>query len=343
MEKKTVLIVGGYGVVGSQIAHMLHERYPQLEFLLGGRTANKEAPFISERVKCVVTDNKSTNPLEFIEEPIALVINAVNDSLDNLLRVTQEQEIPLIDITRWTERMEHSIAWLENKELRAPIIFSSGWMGGTAALLSKLFAHNLQDVTVNIHALYSLQDKAGPNSIDYMNRLTTPFHIANRKVYPLSDPRKVTFANGHTAKCYRIDTPDHLTLLRFHTITEANFRITFDHILINWGLVALVKSRVWKMLSNKARQKLLYNPGEGGPHRLLIELDGVNENGKKIGRTISVIDPLGQTHLTAVGAVVQAKYLLENDIQPRIYFSEDVGLSKSTILQIYDEYGVTIK
>ena len=40
MNKKTVLIVGGYGVVGSQIAQILHDRHPDLEIRLG-RTLGK--------------------------------------------------------------------------------------------------------------------------------------------------------------------------------------------------------------------------------------------------------------------------------------------------------------
>ncbi|MED3013743.1 Saccharopine dehydrogenase, partial [Bacillus thuringiensis] len=47
MNKKTVLIVGGYGVVGSQIAQILHDRHPDLEIRLGGRTLGKALPFES--------------------------------------------------------------------------------------------------------------------------------------------------------------------------------------------------------------------------------------------------------------------------------------------------------
>ncbi len=54
-------------------------------------------------------------------------------------------------------------------------------MGGTAALFAKMYSKELQEVTVDINALYSLQDKAGPNSTAYMDRLTIPFEVKARE------------------------------------------------------------------------------------------------------------------------------------------------------------------
>jgi hypothetical protein len=349
--KKKVLIVGGYGVVGSQIARILHDKYVDVELRLGGRTKKEELPFESDRVQSVVVDNTFNNPLQYVEESLTLVINAVNDPTDNLLRATQEQKIPLIDITRWTEHMAQSMTNLANNELHAPIIFTSGWMGGTAALLSKLFSENLQDVIVNIHALYSLQDKAGPNSTAYMDRLTIPFYVTNRmgkkKVYPMTEPHNVQFPNGYMAKCYRLDTPDHVTLLQSDHVVEANFRIAFDDAFMTRGLVVLVRSGIWKMISGEKftslRQKLLYNPGKGSAHHLVITLQGREESGELVKRTIHVTDPLGQTHLTALGAVVQVSYLLEKEmLRAGVYFPEDIKLCKSSILDVYREHGVTV-
>jgi hypothetical protein len=348
--KKTVLIVGGYGVVGSQIARILHDKYLDVELRLGGRTEKKELPFESDRLQGLVVDNTFDNPLQYAEEPLTLVINAVNDPTDNLLRAAQEKKLPLIDITRWTEHMEQSITNLANNELHAPIIFASGWMGGTAALISKLFSENLQDVIVNINALYSLQDKAGPNSTAYMDRLTTPFYATSqtgkKKVYPMTEPRNVQFPNSYMAKCYRLDTPDHVTLLQLDKVVEANFRIAFDGALMTRGLVALVRSGIWKLISGEKftslRQKLLYNPGKGSAHHLVITLQGRGTSGELVKQTIHITDPLGQTHLTALGAVVQASYLLEKEmLRAGVYFPEDVQLCKSSILDMYRDHGVT--
>ena len=64
---------------------------------------------------------------------------------------------------------------------------------------------------------------------------------------------------------------------------------------------------------------------------------------------MNITDLLGQTHLTALGAAVQAEnILLTSDIvvpDSEIYFPEnllDLGVNASTILDFYREYGVTI-
>ena len=64
---------------------------------------------------------------------------------------------------------------------------------------------------------------------------------------------------------------------------------------------------------------------------------------------MNISDPLGQTHLTALGAAVQAEKILQtSDIVVRdseIYFPEnllDLGVNASVIIDFYREYGVTI-
>lgn len=85
MNRKRVLIAGGYGAVGAQLARILHDRHPDLELVLGGRSAGKAAPFPSNRVQTVVVDTHADDPLIHAGENISLIINAVNDLDDRLL------------------------------------------------------------------------------------------------------------------------------------------------------------------------------------------------------------------------------------------------------------------
>jgi len=357
MSIKKVLIVGGYGEVGKQIAQILHDRHSDLCIALGGRSPGKAAPFRSERVQTVVVDTYADDPLLNAGDNISLIINAVNDLQDRLLLSAVRRKIPFIDLTRWTEIFQQSITKLKKTELHAPVVLSSGWMAGTASLFAMLNSASLQNVSVNIHALYSLQDKAGPDSMAYMDRMSIPFYITepkgSRLVYPMTDPVKVQFPNGYATKCYRLDTPDHVTLLKPDHIESASFRISFDSKASTYGLVGLVKSGIWKMISGDRfrsfRRSLIYNPGTGSAHHLLIHLNGRDHNGHWVERTIAISDPLGQTHLTALGAAVQAEKLLlksENDsLAPGIYYPEDlpdVRMDESAIINFFQQYGVLI-
>ncbi|BAH44745.1 hypothetical protein BBR47_37680 [Brevibacillus brevis NBRC 100599] len=353
MNPTKVLIVGGYGTVGSQIAKILHDRHPTLELLLGGRSAGKPLPFASTRLKPFLLDISKSDPLAHAPDDLALIISAVNDPDDKLLLAAVRRQIPLIDVTRWTERFTRSIDRLKKENMGSPVILASGWMGGTVALLASIHTSSLQDVRIHLHALYSLQDKAGPDSTDYMDRMTIPFTVTTptgvKEVTPMSDPVPVTFPNGFHTKCYRLDTPDHMTLVKAPNVTAADFRIAFDNKLSTFALVLLVKSRIWDMLGKSTRQKILYNPGAGSPHHVVIQINGRNEHGMNVKRQVEITDPKGQTHLTALGAAIFAQPVLrqsENEtVTPGVLFPEDLRhleMSAEDILQFYRSEGVQI-
>ncbi|MBH5319041.1 saccharopine dehydrogenase NADP-binding domain-containing protein [Paenibacillus sp. GSMTC-2017] len=357
MNKKTVLIVGGYGAVGKQIAQLLLERHPDLNIVLGGRSPEKAEPFASDRIQTGVVDNNAEDPLQYISGNVSLVINSVNDLHDRLLLSAVRRKIPFIDVTRWTELFQQSIAKLNATEIHAPVVLSSGWMAGTASLFASLFSDSLKNVSVNIHALYSLKDKAGPDSAAYMDRMTIPFYITEQKgrrlVFPMSEPAHVKFPNGYATRSYRLDTPDHVTLLKAGNIESASFRISFDSKASTSALVGLVRSGIWKMISGDRfrsfRRKLLYNPGTGSTHHVLIHLMGRDHEGSLIERRVGISDPLGQTHLTALGAAVQAEKILRTpegeQLAPGIYYPEDLPdkqMNKHDIITFFKQYGVLI-
>jgi hypothetical protein len=74
--------------------------------------------------------------------------------------------MPYIDVTRWTTRFKEAIIRISGEKITQPIIFSSAWMAGTAALLTKKVSEQFSIIdTIDIDILFSLKDKAGPNSI----------------------------------------------------------------------------------------------------------------------------------------------------------------------------------
>ncbi|WP_028543709.1 saccharopine dehydrogenase [Paenibacillus taiwanensis] len=355
--RQTVLIVGGYGVVGSQIARILLQRHPGMIILLGGRNPNRPVPFEEKSVQTVSVNNMAEDPLEHVTEELTLIINVVNDLEDRLLLSAVRRRIPLVDVTRWTERFIHAFNKLEEVNTSTPVIFSSGWMGGTAALFAKIISEGLWDTHINIHALYSLKDKAGPDSTAYMDRLSIPFDIVENKVkrsvYPMTDPIKVRFPNDYITKSYRLDTPDHVTLVKDKNISAAHFRIAFDNKASTCALVAMVRTGLWGRLSGerfrRVRHSVLYNPGNGQPHYLVIHIRGRNVEGQYEERTIQLTDPLGQTHLTALGAAIQAENIVRAADNywrnPRAYYPEellDLGVSATNVFDYYRAHGVVI-
>lgn len=353
--ENSVLIAGGYGVVGQQIAEAIRANHPELPILIAGRNPEK-GQAIADALKnasIVALDMEQRNPLKNLK-PHA-VVAAVNDPNDYLLLDAVQKGIPYLDITRWTERLRKSVAIAKNEELKAPVMFSSAWMAGVAAVVTKELTKETQSIKkIDISVLYSLKDKAGPNSTEYMDRLATPFEVMingeSKQVYPYTDPQKVTFPSGYSAKAYRFDTPDQFTLPQTTKATTVSARIAFDDATSTYLLVMLTRSGIWKLFSGERfkslRQSILFNPGKGANHEIVIQAQGIDITGKPINLRATVLAPKGQTHLTAVGAAIQLDRLLGLDgalaPSPSIIFP-DTAPQTSHALKVLRSAGIEVK
>jgi len=328
MSKKfndAVLLAGGYGVVGQQAAKLIRQLHPSVPLLIAGRNPSKAEAFARELTNAdfVMLDVEQPNPLNGLKPRVILAV--VNDPFDYLLVEAVRGGIPYVDITRWTERLKVAVSRVSAESLHAPVMLSSAWMAGVATVAAVAVCHQMSAVErIDISILYSLKDKAGPNSAEYMDRLATPFEVMlngeRQQVYPYTDPHKITFPGGYSANAYRFDTPDQFTLPTTTAAKTVAARIAFDDAVATNLLVLLTRSGIWKLISGDRfttlRRSLLYNPGKGASHEIVIAAVGVDENGKpKIARA-TIVDPKGQTHLTALGALVQLERLLGLDGAP---------------------------
>lgn len=349
-----VLIAGGYGVVGQQAAQVIRQRHPDLPLIIAGRNSTKAKTLASElrNADIAILDVEQPNPLKGIKPRAILAM--VNDPQDYLLMDAIRVGIPYMDITRWTERLRLVVSRISAESLQAPVMLSSAWMAGIAAVIAVAVSRQLKQVDrIDISVLYSLKDKAGPNSAEYMDRLATPFEVMlngeQKQVYPYTDPLKVTFPGGYTAKAYRFDTPDQFTLPSTIGAQTVTARIAFDDAMATNLLVLLTRSGIWKLISGNQltplRRALLYNPGKGASHEIVIEAVGVDEKSNPKTIRATVVDPKGQTHLTAVGTMIQLERLLGMDgalpFAPGIVYPDTAPQIDSAI-QVLCRLGVTV-
>ena len=111
----------------------------------------------------------------------------------------------------------------------------------------------------------------------------------------------------------------------------------------------MVRSGLWHIINRpilkKFRHSLLYNPGEGGPHEVLVTVVGTEADGSHKTVRASLLDHKGQTHLTALGCVIQVERALAIGDNKEIYHGatfpehhEDVNMALVTP----QEHGVKI-
>ncbi len=332
-----ILIVGGYGVVGEQIAGLLAQRQPQLTLWLGGRHPQKAPIALAQlpQVSTVRIDLADSDPLTHLQEMPDLIVVAANDTDDLLLRSALRRGVPLIDITRWTARVRDALAWTTATSPHAPVVLASSWMASIPATLAAAEACAFQQLhSIDIDVLYTLRDRAGPNSVEYMDRLAEPFeaHVDGRRTRrkPFSMSRRVTFAGLRPYTTALFDSPDQLTLAAITGAKTVSTCIGFDHEPSNRLLGSMIRSGLWRAISGPRfqwlRHKLLYNPGTGDHHRVQVRLKGLDHDGHPLQRIVMVDDPAGQTHLTAVGAVIQIERVLglagHGAATPTVQFAE---------------------
>lgn len=351
INDKTILIAGGYGVVGEQIARLLHQRHPDWHLIIAGRNIAKAQTLADQlgNATAMMLDMNQPQPLNG-NKPHA-ILAAVNDPQDYLLMGAMRASIPYVDITRWTERLKLAASRAEDFKPTSTVMLASGWMAGVVAVIAAGSAKKLALVqSIDISVLFSLKDKAGPNSVEYMDRLATPFKVTingeDQIVKPYTDPRKVIFPDNYKTRTYRFDTPDQLTLPETVNAKSVAARIAFDDAFTTSLLVTLVRSGIWKLISGKRftslRRSLLYNPGAGASHQVVIEIQGEDGKGRARRIHITIVDPLGQTHLTALGAIIQLERVLSLDNQAGVIYP-DTNPDMESSLKLLQEFGVRVE
>ena len=354
--ENAILIAGGYGVVGSQIARLVRKRRPDLPLIIGGRNPDKAESLARELTNAETArlDIEKPNPLSQFGGKLGAVIEVVNDPSDYLLLDAIRGGIPFVDITRWTELFRKARSIVAGESPRAPVMLASSWMGGLTPVIAVAAARKLERVdSIDIGVLFSMTDKAGPNSIEYMDRLATPYKVMidgkEQTVYPVTDPRTVTFPGGYRSKVYRFDSPEQVTLPEITGAKTVASRIGFDSALTTNALRLLVRLGIWKLIANdrftKTRRSLLHNPGEGGAHEIVIELAGSDSKGRPVSVRASILDPVSQSHLTAAAVTMHLERILGLDgappPAPGIVFPESEPQIESG-LQLLRDFGVVV-
>src|SRR5690554_2962999 len=108
----SVLLAGGYGIVGTQLAIMLSQRHPNNRLIIGGRSLERAQMLASTlpNASAITLNTDDSDPLANVQETPHLVVSLTNDSGDKLLSSCLRRNIPYLDITRWTERVRHAVA-----------------------------------------------------------------------------------------------------------------------------------------------------------------------------------------------------------------------------------------
>ena len=117
-HKKAVLIIGGYGIVGKQMATILRQRHPQIPLINTGRDIKKAKYFVDSLgyAQGIAMDVTKINQISSLHIKLAAIVTATNDPNNYILLDTIRNHPPYIDVTRWTARLKESIFRISGKK-----------------------------------------------------------------------------------------------------------------------------------------------------------------------------------------------------------------------------------
>jgi len=343
-----LLIVGGYGLVGEQTARLLRQRHPDLPLLLGGRNPDRGQELAASiGASAVAIDVRTERPLASLPERPAAVLAAVSDPHDHLLVDAMRSGIAIADINRagHASIIDAAVAAARERPT-APVLLTGSWFAGVSALMAAAAVGVLgQAEHVAISVLSSSEDRVGPDSWGFSDRLAWPYYPMRggkrQPVHPLTGVRQVRCADGGERPAALIGTLEQTTLPITLGVPTVETRMALQSTVALYGLVGLKRSGALRVLTRPGlrgiRAALLERPGRG-------DFAGLTVTARNSAScvTVDLLDTQGQAHLSAVGAACAAERVLGPGLAPGLSFPEQWAESEADI-EMLRQAGVVIR
>ena len=325
LQEKRILIVGGYGQVGTNIARLIRKADSAVKLILAGRNPEKGELLVKELTHAetaYIDLEEGFNLAQFRE--IDLIISALDDH-SNILRETAILNgIACITLSELADQISTTAFLSLHKTISAPIVFAGHWQAGILTLVVKQMTSGFSRIThIKTAGLYDEKDPVGPLVAEEVSGFLGKALIRQDGnwlyVDSKNNARSINVYGKSSAIGHPMSTLDVPSIAAF---TSAR-NIRFDFII---------------------GQSIGSSKGLTASHDLYIEIEGISSSGeRKKVRTI-VSGPKGNSHLTAVGVYLIAEKILglHGQTAQRIgglYLPETIVCSDNIISRL-TEFGI---
>jgi hypothetical protein len=327
LHEKRILIVGGYGLVGSHIARLIRGKYHAIELILAGRNPQNGEGLAKE------LNNAETARLDLNEGfnlsdygKIDLIITAMEDH-GNILRETSILNgIANITVSEVADEISPTAFLGLHKSISAPVVFAGHWQGGILTLVTKQLVSKFSHITrIETAGLYDERDPIGPLVASEVNGFIGQALLREDGKWQFVDSkenaREILLVDQTPATGYPMGTLDVPSIAAF--TSAANVRFDF------------VKGK-----------SIGSSHGLEASHDLYIDIEGVLLSGQATKIRTIVSGPKGNSHLTAVGVflIAEAIFGLDGQSAPQkggLYLPETI-VSTDNIISRLRAFGINI-
>ncbi|MFD0556928.1 saccharopine dehydrogenase-like protein [Stackebrandtia endophytica] len=324
---KSVLIVGGYGLVGSHAARLLRRHHPATNIAIAGRHPERGETLVTELQQ--IASGPGTGDIELmnidVSQPIRtpldrydVVVVAVPDPKRHLTRAALAHNTTVVPISEMADEIAPGMA-LTAAHGGGTYIAAGHWQAGVVTLTTVNMAQRFDRVdAVTMTAIFDPADPVGPASADDADHMLGEAMVRQGGVWTTlnsrTNPRRFA-VDGDDAEVVPIGTLDVPALA---AVTDA------DDVRFEFGMGTSVGTR----------------SGTTASHDIYVELRGVADGTPTTARVL-ISGPHGGTHLTGLGVFLLTEHLLTAGTTPGWHLPESI-MDAHTAVERAVELGVSI-
>lgn len=295
-----ILLAGGYGLVGSNVARMLRRAHPDVEIVLAGRNPRDGIDLASELSNCTVAFLDVLNPQAALDQigDLDLIVAILKDPYEKLFAEAVKRRVAHIGITKTADEVSPQLFAACGDRLRTPVAVLGHWQAGVLAYAcADLFAEFDQVNSIELAAVYDPADPIGPMTEGDGEAFFSRALLRRSGRWQWIDPE----TNGRSIDRFGVSPIDGrpMGVLDVPSLAMASGAadVRFD--------LAIGESEGTRS-------------GGGASHDLYITVSGRLETGGDGIRHRLVSDTKGQAHMTAMGVLIAIERILGLDGAPAV-------------------------